>query len=158
MLPVRSADQLDAGTGQIRRGGQHIPKSGTDDGAFRRNAVDGHVIAGVFDFSLVHTHTGCGVCLWVKVAEQHLFPKVVEGRRQVYGGGGFSHAAFLVDDGDYFAHFLLLSFFLQSISGCGSIVSCETGFSNRLSMPDMFHVKHHSVGSGSVGDVVPTVE
>jgi hypothetical protein len=35
----------------------------------------------------------------------------VEGSCQVYGGGGFAYAAFLVDDCDYFTHFSLLLVF-----------------------------------------------
>ena len=119
MLPVRGADQLHTCSGQIRGGGQHITESGADNGTFRRYAVDGHIVAGVFHFTLVHTHAGCGIGLWVKVAEQNLFPKVVEGRRQIDSRRGLAHAALLIDDGDYFAHFLLLSFSPQTIPGCG---------------------------------------
>ena len=59
----------------------------------------------MLDFSFVHTHAGCGVGLRVKVAEQNFHAQIMEGGCQIYGTGGFTHTAFLIDHCNYFAHF-----------------------------------------------------
>ena len=110
MLPIIGADELHACTGQICGRGDHVSKLRFQNGAFNADAVDGHIIGGIFDFSLVHAHSGGGICLGVKVAEQHLFAQIRQGRRQVHRRSGFAHAALLVYDGYDFSHFSLLSF------------------------------------------------
>ena len=54
--------------------------------------------------------------------------------RQIDGGGGFSDAALLIDDGYYFTHFLLLTLSM--------LVSRET---LHFLLTGLFHVKLQSV-------------
>ena len=109
-FPVLCGNQFHCRTCQVCRSGQHVTVVGGDDGFFRRYLIDDHIVDGVFDFPLVQTHAGGGIGLRVKVTEQNLLSQFLQGSRQVHGGGGFAHAAFLIDYGNYFTHFSLLMY------------------------------------------------
>ena len=72
------------------------------------------------DRPLVDTQPRGGVRLGIKVAQQNTAALFRQGRGQIYGGGGFSHAAFLVDHRNDLSHIYLLV--------------------------GMFHVKHSRMG------------
>ena len=109
-LPVLRADQLHRRTCQVGGRRQHISILRFYHRILQGHLVDGNVIGGIFDFPFVQAHAGGGVGLWVEVAQQHLQPQLMEGSRQVHGGGSFSHAALLVDHRYDLTHFSLLVF------------------------------------------------
>ena len=65
-----------------------------------------------------------GICLRVKVNEQHFLPELAKVSPKVYAGGGFAHAAFLIDNCVNFSHTLpMLVFHFSPVrflpgSGC----------------------------------------
>ena len=62
----------------------------------------------MLDFPLFNTKAGGGVGLGVKVAEQDFQTQIMETSGQIYGGGGFAYAAFLIDHCNGFCHSILL--------------------------------------------------
>ena len=72
----------------------------------------------------------------VKVSEQNLLAQIVQSRSQINGGGGFSYAAFLIDNGDDFTHSYSFPFCLLS----GFIIPYGPGIA--MSFFFLFHVKH----------------
>ena len=66
--------------------------------------IDQHIInvgrSGVF----IHAHAGGGVGLGVKVTQQHPLAQLLQGSGEIDGGGSFTHAALLVDDGNDSCH------------------------------------------------------
>src|SRR5882724_13548342 len=62
--------------------------------------------ARAFDF--FQTNAASRIRLRVEIEQQHALAKRSKACREIYGGGGFSHATFLVGDGDDFGwHFLI---------------------------------------------------
>ena len=104
MLPMLRTDQLHRRAGQIRRGGQDIAVGRMDDGILGRYIVDDHIIDRMLDLTLVHAQTGAGVGLRIEITQQDPDTKVMERGGQVHGGGGLTHSALLVHNGDRFCH------------------------------------------------------
>ena len=100
------ADELHARSGQIGGGGDHVGVFGFHNGLAGGGFLDEHGIAGVLHLSLVDAEAGGGVGLGVEVAHQHPQPQLRQRRGQIDGGGGLAHAALLVHNGNYCAHFL----------------------------------------------------
>jgi len=57
----------------------------------------------------VNPKTAGGVCLWVKVYQQHLLPELSQVGPKVDAGGSFSHPTFLIDNCVDFSHTLPMS-------------------------------------------------
>ena len=70
--PVVRGNQLHGSACKVRGGGQNITVFCRDNCLLCRNVIDGYIVNGIFNFPLVHTETGGGVGLWVKVAQQNL--------------------------------------------------------------------------------------
>ena len=100
------ADHLHAGPRQGLVGGEHVPVFGGYHRPLHICAVDEHVVDVGRSAVFVHAQAGGGVGLGVEIAQQHPFSLGAEGGCQVDGGGGFAHAALLVDHCDDSGHVL----------------------------------------------------
>ena len=99
-----SRDQLDLGAGQVD-GGRDAGEAGKlgylDDHVAQALAFDQQVVDRRDVGMVVDPERGRGIALWVKVDHQH--PQAVQRHRRgdVDRGGGLSHAALLIGDGDH---------------------------------------------------------
>ena len=91
-------DQLHARAREVGAGGDDVAEVGVDDGFFRGNLPDDHLIGAVRRVFFVHAEARGGVCLRVKIAEQNAGTGGGQRRGEVDGGGGFPDAALLIDD------------------------------------------------------------
>jgi hypothetical protein len=66
--------------------------------------ADQHFISTQLHAPLRDAVAGGGVALRVQIHDQHLFAQRRNARRQVYGGGRLTDAAFLVCNCNYFCH------------------------------------------------------
>ena len=105
-LPVVDADHLHPRTGQGLVRGEHVPIFGGHHRPLHIRAVDEHVVDVGGRAVFIHAQAGGGVGLGVEIAQQHPFSLGAEGGCQVDGGGGFAHAALLVDHCDDSGHVL----------------------------------------------------
>ena len=97
------ADHFNTSAGKAFAGGQHIPIFGGDNQLFRGDLIDNRLIDPQGQ-GLVHTHTGGGVGLGVKVAKKDVLVPLLQGGGQIDAGRGFSNPAFLIDDCNDFCH------------------------------------------------------
>ena len=104
VLPVVNADHLHGGAGQSLVGGDHVGPLGGDDGLPAVGAVDEDVVDGGGCGGLVHSKAGGGVGLGVEVADEDPLAQLLQGGGQVDTGGGLTHTALLVDNGNGFSH------------------------------------------------------
>ena len=132
IFPAFGVDQLHRRSRQIAGRGENITEFRGNNGFFYVHAVDDHVVNTMGGFAFFNTKAGSGVGLRVKIAQKRFQSKIMEGGGQVDGGGGFTHAAFLVDNGKNFTHFAppkLLEFIIAHLRG------------KSIHFPDLFHVK-----------------
>ena len=106
MVGIGNTQQFHTGAGKVCMAGQHIAELGAHNGVLNRYIIDDHIVSRMLDFSFVNAQAGRCVGLRVEIAEQDFQSKIMEGSRQIHCGSGFTHAAFLIDDSDYFTHFL----------------------------------------------------
>ncbi len=118
VFPVVHVNQLHSRAGQGAGAGQNVAKFGSHYQLFRFHAVDNCMVYG-FSLPLFHAQAGRGVCLGVKVAQQYAFSRFLQGGGEIDGGGGFAHAAFLIDNCDDFsqnhASFLFLYHYITDL-------------------------------------------
>ena len=98
--------------------GQHVAELSRYNRLGCGHIIDHHIVDGILDFLFIHPEARGGIGLGVKVTEQDLQTQVMEGCRQIYGGGGLAHAALLIDDRNYLSHFYPPVCFLGIIARC----------------------------------------
>ena len=104
IVGIFHTQQLHTRTGQVGMGGEHVAIARGDDGFDGIQTVDDNVVDGVLDVALVHAQSGRSVGLGIEIHQQDLQSQIMECSRQIDCGGGFAHAALLIDHCDYFAH------------------------------------------------------
>ena len=99
---MRQVDQLQLRAGKVHRGRQHlhVGDRGIDNAGVERQPAQQTLIHVLGAITLIQAQSGGGVALWIQINHQHLLGASRQGSGQINGCGGFSHAAFLVGDGN----------------------------------------------------------
>ena len=103
VFPLRRADELDRAAGEIHICRQHVAVFRAADTVGSGRAVHQQVVA-IGRHGFVHAHAGGAVALWVAVDEEHAPPALFERAGQVHARRRLADPAFLVGDGNDFAH------------------------------------------------------
>ena len=99
-------DQLHLCASQLnrRRHQVQIAKAAFADDRSRRRTADQHVIHAMRNLAAVHAQAAGRVALRIHIDQQHFFAALAQRSRKIHRCRRLGHAAFLVDDGDYFTH------------------------------------------------------
>ena len=103
VFPLLGAHELHGAAGEIHICRQHVAVFRAADAVGGGCAVHQHVVA-VGRRGFVHAHAGGAVALWVAVDEEHAPPALFERAGQIHARGRLADSAFLVGDGNDFAH------------------------------------------------------
>ena len=103
--------QFDFGTSELAVGAQHVIAASAINelltghtGFFNRGRLQQHVVHREFQLPLVHARAHGRVALGVQIDHQYALPDLGQASRQIDGGGGLAHPAFLVGNAEYFRH------------------------------------------------------
>ena len=106
MLALGQIQECDLRAGEVVVGGQQV-EAGLAGRDHRRGDVPflhQDIIDGSGDGPFIDTAPHSGVALGIQIDQQRPPFGGCQGRRQIDRGGGFSHAAFLIGDGDDLGH------------------------------------------------------
>ena len=103
VFPLLGAHELDGAAGEIHICRQHVAVFRAADTVGGGRTVHQHVVA-VGRRGFVHAHAGSAVALGVAVDEEHAPPALFERAGQIHARGRLADSAFLVGDGNDFAH------------------------------------------------------
>ena len=92
-----------------------------------RQEIEQDFVGAARDGGLVHAEAGGGVGLRVEVHDEDALAELRQIRAEVDGSGGFTHAAFLIDESVDASHFWIFDFRFTIFDCGGRVAPCLSG-------------------------------